>query len=224
MRAENLEDLRRFNEEWDNAHSTDDSKPPIDPGTNGVIQDNGAPGLAEQIAKNSMTINRGTYQPASIPTTGNECSQCGTLHPPLRPGEDCPVAAEKNKTVTTTTSAEPTDTPKAPVQSPPQPQPESLTEGTTKSPEFKPSPAPTSPPPTPTPIPVQQTNVKAEPEPKPLVAENNIPTEIHVNKYLASWADIIMAHCKTHNIVNVKRLMRHLTVEVTDFLEHNKGR
>jgi hypothetical protein len=37
------------------------------------------------------------YTPAVIPTTGDSCSQCETMHPPIRPGETCPVAIEMKK-------------------------------------------------------------------------------------------------------------------------------
>ena len=29
-----------------------------------------------------------------IPTSGDKCSQCGMIHPPVKPGERCPLAAE----------------------------------------------------------------------------------------------------------------------------------
>jgi hypothetical protein len=218
MQAEDLEKLRRFNEEWDQQNSTDTSK----------ILDSGNPnqtpspaggdqlGLAEQIAANSMNLNNpGTYSPASIPTTGDSCDQCGTMHPPVKPGEVCPVAVELGKvdksgqqiTTQPVVEVKPNVETADPVPStPPKKAPEPVQETV--------NPAPI----------VQDTNKPVDPEPAPLVEKNNIPTEIHVNKYLNSWSDIIMTHCKTHNIVNVKRLMRHLTVEVTDFLEHNKGR
>ncbi len=42
--------------------------------------------------------------PAPIPApTGNVCSQCGTMHPPLRAGEKCPNAANKIKDEKTNT-------------------------------------------------------------------------------------------------------------------------
>ena len=43
--------------------------------------------------------------PAPTPApTGNVCSQCGTMHPPLRAGEKCPNAASKVKDGKTNTS------------------------------------------------------------------------------------------------------------------------
>jgi len=220
MQVEDQEKMRRFNEEWDRAHSTDDTKPPLDPRDLNKENSDG-PSLLEQVQQTGMQINTGTYQPAAIPTTGDRCTQCGTLHPPLKPGDECPVAkemAQKNASAA--------------------PQPVTpLTEGTTQgsmSPKIdnKPQVRPVNPPP---PVQPQQPSHEmspasargtwdpVEPEPEPL-AENNIPTEIHVNKYLKSWSELIMTHCKNHGVQNVKRLMRHLTVEVTDFLEHNKGR
>ncbi len=71
------------------------------------------------------------------------------------------------------------------------------------------------------PVPVENTETVYDAEP---LAENNIPTEIHVNKYLASWGDKIQVHCEAHGIENVKKLMLHLNVEVNDFLENYKGK
>jgi hypothetical protein len=220
MQAEDLEKLRRFNEEWDQQNSTDTSKI-IDPGMPkqgaSPAGDKNTLSLADQIAANSVNLmNQGTYAPPSIPTTGDRCDQCGTLHPPIKPGDMCPVAAELAE--------------KKAAAPQPAPQPEIVKEtnhGDFTPPEGHLEAQPITPKPQPqevkpAPI-VRDTNKPVDPEPAPL-AENNIPTEIHVNKYLNSWSDLIMTHCKTHSIVNVKRLMRHLTVEVTDFLEHNKGR
>lgn len=47
---------------------------------------------------NSTPIKPGTISPAAGPSpipTGNECPQCGMMHPPLRSGEKCPNAAFK---------------------------------------------------------------------------------------------------------------------------------
>jgi len=48
----------------------------------------------------SEKVSPGIMQSGPAPTpapTGNVCSQCGTMHPPLRPGEKCPNAASKIK-------------------------------------------------------------------------------------------------------------------------------
>jgi len=209
MQVEDQEKMRRFNEEWDRAHSTDDTKPPLDPRDLNKANSDG-PSLLEQVQRTGMQINTGTYQPAAIPTTGDRCNQCGTLHPPLKPGDECPVAKELAEKNGTSSPAPPQPTT---ADAPPGPPP------STTAPPVQPQPQPVQP----QPQPVQQTVEAAPPEPTPL-AENNIPTEIHVNKYLKSWSELIMTHCKNHGVQNVKRLMRHLTVEVTDFLEHNKGR
>jgi hypothetical protein len=226
MQAEDLEKLRRFNEEWDQQNSTDTSKI-IDPGMPNKGDGNQTLGLADQIAANSMNLQPGTYSPASIPTTGDSCTQCGTMHPPVKPGDVCPVAIELGKVDKDGNPI--VAQPAQPAQPTPQPEiiketdhgdftpPEGPSEAQPITPKVQPQEVKSAP------I-VRDTNKPVDPEPTPLVEKNNIPTEIHVNKYLNSWSDLIMTHCKTHNIVNVKRLMRHLTVEVTDFLEHNKGR
>lgn len=223
MNVEDQEKLRRFNEEWDTAHTSGKPQNPMDSGQPNTP--NAPSNLAESINMTSLQPNTTPYQPPVIPTTGDRCGECGTLHPALPPGESCPVAAEQK--------AKAVQAPHVPAQEPhqtqvvhetpaPQPQPvQPLTEGDFKTNMNDVStvpPRPVNPPPAPQPQPA------AQPEPEPLVAENNIPTEIHVNKYLKMWGDLIQTHCKTHNIQNVKRLMRHLTVEVTDFLELNKGR
>jgi len=33
-----------------------------------------------------------------IPTSGISCTQCGTMHPPLQPGQKCPLAIASAKT------------------------------------------------------------------------------------------------------------------------------
>jgi hypothetical protein len=152
-------------------------------------------GIMDSIA--ASNVNPTTHVPAPIPTTGDRCGQCNLLHPPVRPGETCPNA--QNNT---------------PVPEAPQP----LTEGSTLE-KVKATSSPPAPQPTPaTPTPTINTS-----EPSPL-ADNNIPTEIHVNKYLASWGDMIQAHCMSHSVENVKKLMRHITIEITDFLETYKGK
>lgn len=208
MQVEDQEKMRRFNEEWDRAHSTPDSKPPLDPRDLNTKSD--GPSLLEQVQQSGMQMNVGTYQAPVIPTTGDRCHQCGTMHPPLKPGDECPVAkemAQKNKSAAP--QSQPQTTAVKPIGPQPTPQPVHPEPHHTRH-EMAPASA-------------TDTWDPVEPEPKPL-AENNIPTEIHVNKYLKSWSEIIMTHCKNHGIENVKRLMRHLTVEITDFLEHNKGR
>lgn len=204
MNVEDQDALRKFNEEWDNAHTSGGNKPPIDLGGK-----NNSRNLVESINTTNM-VKSGPYVPPSIPTTGDRCDQCGTLHPPIKPGDVCPVAGELTQK---NTSAKP---------KPPIPEPTTGTPPNNVQRDFTPveKPKPAQPI---QPVIHQHPTTSVKPEPEPL-AENNIPTEIHVNKYLNNWHDIIMTHCKTHSIVNVKRLMRHLTVEVTDFLEHNKGR
>jgi hypothetical protein len=189
MQSEDDERLRLFNQEWDNQHSTKDSKPPLD------IGGSGASSLAESVAQNTIAPAQGNFQPAAIPTTGDQCPQCNLLHPPLRPGESCPNAPGAT----------------GPVK-----------EVATKPPVVQPAPEPavvTQP--APAPVPVENTETVYDAEP---LAENNIPTEIHVNKYLASWGDKIQVHCEAHGIENVKKLMLHLNVEVNDFLENYKGK
>ena len=232
MKEENQDALRAFNEDWDKQHTTATPAHPQDPQGGNIVQqgnNNNELGLADQVAAAKASLNpTGVYSPPSIPTTGDSCYQCGTMHPPLRPGEVCKVAVGLGKVdkeghpITPEQSdipavppveAEVLETPE--VIEKPVAQPLSEDNRPDKIPPQHPEPK-TAPPP-------QQIIGKAEPEPAPL-AENNIPTEVHVNKYLNHWGTIIEAHCKTHGITNVKRLMRHLTVEVTDFLEHNKGR
>jgi hypothetical protein len=205
MIQEDEDRLRQFNQDWDKKHSTSDSKPPIDLGKNGG--DN-----ISLIQSVQQTMNTGVYVPPSIPTTGNQCPQCGTIHPPLRPGEECPIAKSKQA-----------ETPK-PTPQTTQP----LTEGKTKSivkDDMEPL-RPTMPPPPPKPIVPQRHDMapySAVREPESL-AENNIPVEIHINKYLNSWGEMIQAHCKKYGITNTKKLMRHLTIEISDFLENYKER
>jgi len=38
-----------------------------------------------------------------IPTMGSKCHQCGTMHPPLQPGQKCPMAIATAKTQETDT-------------------------------------------------------------------------------------------------------------------------
>ncbi len=236
MQAEDQDALRKFNEEWDNAHSTEDTKPPINANDLAGNAGQGQPGLADQIAANAANLmtNTGTYQPPVIPTTGDSCAQCGTMHPAIGPGEVCPVAVELGKVDPKGNPILPTDATQPPVSSftPDEKPLEAQPDKTEPIKEPTPAPEPLSEENRPEKIPPQhpvttqqptQPVERAEPEPAPL-ADNNIPAEVHINKYLQSWSDIIKAHCNTHSIVNVKRLMRHLTVEVTDFLEHNKGR
>jgi len=197
MRTENQEALRRFNSDWDNAHSTDDTKPPIE-----VSEGGSADNLMASIAASNVNAATTPYAPPPIPTTGDTCNQCNLLHPPVPPGETCPNAPSVQK-----------DTPTKEVTY------EALTEGDVQqSPANFNTPRPTSSPPSPI-----TTTEQVIPEPSSL-ADNNIPTEIHVNKYLASWGEMIRAHCTSQGVINVKKLMRHLTVEVTDFLESYKGK
>jgi hypothetical protein len=193
MRVEDQEKLRQFNSTWDKAHSTDDSPTPIDPGPNPTGESSS---LMDSIAS---TINPATsYAVPPIPTTGDRCGQCNLLHPPVRPGETCPNAKVEPNALA------------------PQPAPQPLTEDPVIDDTKPPVQQPIAPPPSPQPMTLQpMTPVPSEPAP---LADNNIPTEIHVNKYLASWGDMIQAHCKTHGVKNVKKLMRHLTVEVDNFL------
>lgn len=193
MQSESDEKLRQFNQEWDNAHSTKDTKPPLDIGGSGDSS------LAESIAQNPIVPAQGTFQPAPIPTTGDQCPQCNLLHPPLRPGESCPNAPGATGPVKEVDTAPPATSPA--VVHPSTPEPAVVTQ--------------------PALAPAQNTETVSEPAP---LADNNIPTEIHVNKYLASWGDQIQAHCKANKIENVKKLMRHITIEITDFLENYKGK
>ena len=232
MQEENQDALREFNEQWDKQHTSATPTNPADGNTGNTIQGQEGLGLEDQLAAAKASLNPGgVYQPPTIPTTGDSCHQCGTMHPPVRPGEVCPVAAEMGKVDKDgnhiTAQPEPASDftpPEKPAEAQPiktESAPQPLTEGNIKTEVKNIETAPARPatsPPAP-----QPAIGKAEPEPEAL-AENNIPTEVHVNKYLNHWGTIIEAHCKTHGIVNVKRLMRHLTVEVTDFLEHNKGR
>lgn len=217
MTPENDEKLRQFNAEWDRRYSTDDTKPPMEVGKNGAIAAPGNGNLMESIQRGAANLmpNTTPYVPAAIPTTGDNCPQCGTMHPPIRPGETCPVAAAMKGNQPT---AEPTTTPT------PAPEPvvnavvEPLTEGNTKT-EVKPVNETPVRPVQPPPAPVSNTETLSEPAP---LADNNIPTEIHVNKYLGSWGQQIDIYCKNNNIKNVKKLMRHLTIEVTNFLDYYK--
>ena len=205
MLQDDTEAMRKFNEQWDAQYSVDKNKPVIDGG--------GASGrnLLDSVQNQPITPMTQPYVPAVIPTTGDQCPQCNTMHPPIRPGEVCPVA----KAAGTAPEVAQEVVPPTPAVAP-------LTEGDTKT-EVKPvneAPVrPTAAPPAPSPAPITETVS----EPTPL-AQNNIPTEIHVNKYLASWGDQIQAHCKANGIQNVKKLMRHITIEITDFLENYKGK
>ena len=229
MQPEDQDALRRFNEEWDSAHTSDTPNQPVNSNSGKVIQESGGVGLEDQLAqmKASLAGGTGVYQPANIPTTGDNCPQCGVMHPPVRPGEVCKVAVEMGKVDKDGQPITPSqpDTPKRVEANSvvnyeyPNVQknsfPEAFEDEKTDQKVVEE---------TQTPVKVApQPVTSVQPEPAPL-AENNIPTEVHVNKYLNSWGQLIETHCKTHNIVNVKRLMRHLTVEITDFLEHNKGR
>jgi len=221
MKVEDQELLRKFNEGWDKAHTTSGIKPPTDIGGGGG-GNNEASNLMSNIQQNAASLMYSMnqpYSPPAIPTTGNTCDQCNLIHPPIRPGEVCPNATPKPK---------PVQAPPVPAKEPHMTQP--LTEGTTKSEvkQVNDTPKhPIAPPPPPTRHAMAPASsgsaFEVKPEPEPL-AENNIPTEIHVNKYLSVWGDMIQAHCTKHSIQNVKKLMRHLTVEITDFLEANKGK
>lgn len=52
--------------------------------------------IAAQTIINQMS-NPTPPGPVSGPPTGNICSQCGTMHPPLKEGEKCPMAPIKTK-------------------------------------------------------------------------------------------------------------------------------
>lgn len=207
MIIDDKEKMRQFNEEWDRAHSTSDTQPPLEVGNNAS-----ADSLMDSIASQNMNQPVGNYAPPPIPTTGDRCDQCKTLHPPLKPGEKCPVAEEL-------------------AQKNPQPPVQPVTEGNTLSnvkPVNEAQQRPITSPPSPkthdlTPASARDTWDPVEPEPAPL-AQNNIPTEIHINKYLKLWSDMLEAHCKTHNVDNVKKLMRHITVEINEFLGWYKGK
>jgi len=210
MIVEDEEKMRQFNQEWDKRYSTGSAKPPIDLGTNA---DPNAQSLIDSISQSTghLNVNTGPYVPPPIPTTGNNCRECGLIHPPLPPGQVCP-----NATAPVNSSAAPQ------TQVPIQP----LTEGATRSNVKDPSTSPPAPKLRHAMAPASTTdawNPPVQSEPAPL-AENNIPTEIHINKYLNSWGELLKVHCTNHNIINVKKLMRHLTVEVTDFLEMYKGK
>jgi hypothetical protein len=131
------------------------------------------------------------------------------LHPPVRPGEICPNAVaqpEPSVQAPPVPAQEPHQT--TPVHEAPSAQEEKVYAA---SPVHKVVPTPASP----------ASEVKPEPQ---SLADNNIPTEIHVNKYLSTWGDMIQAHCNDQAVQNVKKLMRHLTIEITDFLESYKGK
>jgi len=214
MQVEDQDILRKFNEEWDAAHTSANPQQPVNnpqqPQVNPPINSGQPQNLAESIQ--SVQLNQGPYQPPAIPTTGDKCPECNLLHPPLPPGEKCPNAVAKPEPVPAPRPEPVQNLVENPAPVAPDPQHEVQQAPVTQSPPVTEKPQNLAP------------VASAEPEPEPIVQENNIPTEIHVNKYLNHWGEIIQAHCKTHNITNVKRLMRHLTIEVTDFLEHNKGR
>ena len=199
MLQDNDEAMKKFNADWDKQYSVDGTKPPIDGGTGGG-------NLMDNI--NNQPITTQPFQPAVIPTTGDQCPQCHTMHPPIRPGEVCPVA----KAAGTVPEVAQEVVPPAPVV-------QEVVDAVV--PEVKTTETSAGQvvitPPAPAPI----TETISEPTP---LAQNNIPTEIHVNKYLASWGDLIQAHCEEHKIENVKKLMRHMTVEITEFLENYKGK
>lgn len=198
MIQENDDKLRAFNQQWDKSHSTEDTKPPIDVGSNGVINDNSQT-LLESIQQSSPS---GVFTPAKIPTTGEGCEQCGVMHPPLRPGEACPNAkGDDDNNV--------------------QPQPPQTVAPEPAPPPQTVAPEPKTAPPLHTPQPTAPQPVEAEPAP---LSDNNVPTEIHINKYLNSWGEMIRAHCERHGVTNMKKLMRHLTIEITDYLENYKGK
>lgn len=209
MIVEDDEKLRRFNSDWDTAHTTDINKQP----QNGqVVPADDPQNLMDSIKMTPMT----PYTPAVIPTTGNQCPECNLLHPPVPPGQTCPNAVAAQAPVQETIQTLPDDAVEDLVEERPKP----LTEGPIRDQVRDPSTSPTrpiGPPPAPKPaVPVQL-------EPAPL-AENNIPTDIHINKYLNSWGDMIRAHSQRRGTTNIKKLMRHLTIEITEFLENYEGR
>jgi hypothetical protein len=43
-------------------------------------------------------LSQGSYSPPKVQGAFDLCPQCNTMHPPVRPGEICPVAPVKSKT------------------------------------------------------------------------------------------------------------------------------
>lgn len=51
------------------------------------------PSIKEQLAaQNIISQMNSSLPPGSVPPTGNTCPQCGTMHPPLKAGDKCPMA------------------------------------------------------------------------------------------------------------------------------------
>lgn len=209
MQVEDEEKLRRFNSQWDKAHTTEGGQPQTQ--GNQVVSDDNSQGLMDSIK--STIMNPSPYAPTDIPTTGNRCPECNLLHPPLPPGQVCPNGSAKAEVIPVTPPQSPAalSEPTQEVHSLPDDAVESLEDESVK-------PAP----PAPQPV-IQTTSELVVPEPAPL-AENNIPSEIHINKYLNSWSDMIKAHCQRRGTTNIKKLMRHLTIEIMEFLENYERR
>jgi len=56
--------------------------------------------MKEQIAAQNIiqNINNNSTPPSQVPApSGDVCPQCGTIHPPVPPGETCPMAPIKTK-------------------------------------------------------------------------------------------------------------------------------
>jgi hypothetical protein len=53
--------------------------------------------LEAQKLINQIKMQSGPPMGQMVQTTFSACPQCGIIHPPLRPGEKCPLAQVKNK-------------------------------------------------------------------------------------------------------------------------------
>ena len=62
--------------------------------------DNQGKGLINDVLKNTrnnQNINVTSNRPTSHLELSNVCSECGTIHPPLEPGQKCPIAQSKQQ-------------------------------------------------------------------------------------------------------------------------------
>lgn len=93
MKGENkMEDedkLRAFNEELEQRQFYSNIDPNV---MNNIPQQTQAENLKEQSMINQTLASASGPPPSPVPTSFGRCEQCGTLHPPLKSGEKCPVA------------------------------------------------------------------------------------------------------------------------------------
>ena len=72
--------------------------------------DNQGKGLSNNVLETSQNIQTINVTPTSKPSNqleiDNICPYCGTIHPPLKPGQKCPIAQEKEQLKETRLSEE----------------------------------------------------------------------------------------------------------------------